>query len=208
VKIVKSHSWLWNPIMRDLFSVLYFPIQSGKVLSVILSYFNLLLVPATVGIWEREREIKWESWSGPGNGCWVVTEGRDHLSSYGRMSWITETQAGSSRWWHAQSRENPPEISVQLVVQDLGFPPCPTQKLMLSVIFLLILFILTKSRTFHTSWCWVFLPLWDIFRKTAVGGKTHLLWLQDGKRGWIIGRVIGKRPNRFETTSKFSPTFY
>jgi hypothetical protein len=184
VKIVRSHSWLWNPIMSELFSVLYLAIhlvcrfiflQVGKVLSVIQSCFNLLLVPETAGIWEREREIKWESWSGPGNGCWVVIEGRDHLSSYGRMSWITETQAGWGRWWHAQSRENPPEILVQLVVQEFRVSSLSHPAVDDISHFLLILFILTKSRTFHTSWCWMFLPLWDTFRKTAVGEKTPLL---------------------------------
>jgi hypothetical protein len=111
------------------------------------------------------REIKWESWSGPGNGCHrrycqVMTKGRDHLSFYGRMNLITETQAGWSRRWHPQQcREHPLELSVQFVVQDSGplsYPLHTTQQLVVLIIFLLILFILTKSRTFCTSWCWVF----------------------------------------------------
>jgi hypothetical protein len=74
-------SWLWNPIMKDLFSVLYLSIQLvccfihlqvGKVLSVIESCFNqqyLWLVLAIHAILEREKEIKWESCSGSGYGC-------------------------------------------------------------------------------------------------------------------------------------------
>jgi hypothetical protein len=62
-----------------------------------------LLIPATLGIWERERGIKWESWSQHAYSChWryycsVVTEGRGHLSSYVRTSHIVETQAGWKR---------------------------------------------------------------------------------------------------------------
>jgi hypothetical protein len=88
---------------------------------VIQSCFNqqyLWLVPATLGILEREREIKWESSSNSGHGCTrrycqVMTEGRDLLSSCGWMSKITETQAGKSRRWHPQQcRENPSKLSV------------------------------------------------------------------------------------------------
>jgi hypothetical protein len=42
------------------------------------------------------------------------------------------------------------------MVQDSGALPYPTQQLVISATFLLILFILTKMKAFSTSGFWVF----------------------------------------------------
>jgi hypothetical protein len=108
------------------------------------------------------REIKGESWSGPGNGCHrrycqVMTEGRDNLSFYWRMSLITKLRLAKVEGGIHNNEENTLlnfQSSLWCRIQDPFLIPSPPAAG--GIIFLLILFILMKSRTFCTSWCWVF----------------------------------------------------
>jgi hypothetical protein len=142
------------------------------------------LVPATLSIWERKREIKWESWSQHSYSChWryycsVMAEGRGHLSSCVRMNRIIESQAGCRRRWNPQwGIGDPPELSNSCgagfrapslphpAIGDISqFPPhtlCPDQE-----------------ESLFNFWILGILSTYDhIQKQTAVEGRNILLMI-------------------------------
>jgi hypothetical protein len=143
-----------------LFAVLYFFKWERYILRYSLLQSATSLVSSS-NTWYL-RVIKGESWSGHGNGCHrrycqVMTEGRDHLSFYWRMSLITKLRLAKVEGGIHNNEENTLlnfQSSLWCRIQDPFLIPSPPAAG--GIIFLLILFILMKSRTFCTSWCWVF----------------------------------------------------
>jgi hypothetical protein len=191
-------------------------LQVGKVHSVIQSCCNqqyLLLVPATLGIWEKSNEslgqvlgmdatggiAKWWQraettwWASMGEWAYTLKLRLDKVEGVIHND-VENTLLNfqSSLWCRIQGllSPSPPEAG-----GISHFPPdslYPDQ--FQDFLHFLVLGVLTTYDA-HSQRL-----LWE--------GETHLLWLQKGKSGWATGRDLGKRASRLQMTSKSSAPFY